>query len=788
MGVISFSGDAELACIFQLSKPFASFTRNDLFFKVMCSFLRDRGVYVPTLLPASESSWRSFYLELRGTRWGTQSSSPATSLALSEPIVYTSQKASSRRFKVNVYARFRPFQEKEKEKEKDSSLSSMTNDGSANRAGAALDENNDYRRNTAECVLPLHQRIRLIRMNSASTRREALRMLASEGEWFGKKWENILTAGAGDATANDSGSKPTGEGEEDVRLADCETVALLPFEKSLHVVRKERRERVEARVQSVDTGSGRVVMVAPDVGLREFSFNGVVTGTARGGLSAARKQQDQCYNLFARRLVVDFLNGYNATCIAYGQTASGKTYTMTGGESDTGSSIPGIIPKACAEALEFVLDTDGVRARLGITCSLSISYVEVYGDLVSDLLRGGVRVGHSKVASQSFVLSGTVETPVVSLEDVTAALRTGDDQRRRAATAMNDRSSRAHGLVILTLHQTRARTGETRSSRLFLADLGGSEKVEKSRVDAGVSRRTGEQAQFSQGFQLGQHMREAVHINLGLLALKRCIEALNEEARYVPYQDSKLTMLLSTGLGGDCKTSVIVCSSLDPQHSTETLSTLRFGERCSLVENDARNGASVIAGMLAALDMEISSLEKVIVAKERWVHQDIKRVDTNAERGTFEAQGMGGVETKKISYLTGAEDERRQLSALLARKRAFTGHGGRELDESGVAAVGQGQDQSQGADKENVPRVLAFGKVGAQGYGLGQAFDENADAAAENRRFHEALSAEELSAVVRRKGAKRWTTASDLERDPRKLEDMAKRAPRSKLVYSGISA
>ena len=56
-----------------------------------------------------------------------------------------------------------------------------------------------------------------------------------------------------------------------------------------------------------------------------------------------------------------------------------------------------------------------------------------------------------------------------------------------------------------------------------------------------------------------QRLAEAVNINTGLLALKRCIDALHEGQRakregksppHVPYQDSKLTMLLSSALGG----------------------------------------------------------------------------------------------------------------------------------------------------------------------------------------------------------------------------------------------
>ena len=155
-------------------------------------------------------------------------------------------------------------------------------------------------------------------------------------------------------------------------------------------------------------------------------------------------------------------------------------------------------------------------------------------------------------------------------------------------------------------------------------------------------------------------MKEAVNINLGLLALKKCIKALNEKSCYVPYQDSKLTMLLSSGLGGDCKTSVIINSSMDPMHASETVMTLRFGENCSQIENEAKDGANMLAGVLAKLDEEIRETEEQIKAKERWEQRDIQRIDANAEEGTFEAMGAGGVEIKKVSVLVGAEEERKR--------------------------------------------------------------------------------------------------------------------------------
>ena len=143
-------------------------------------------------------------------------------------------------------------------------------------------------------------------------------------------------------------------------------------------------------------------------------------------------------------------------------------------------------------------------------------------------------------------------------------LQIGEAQKRRAATALNDRSTRAHSIFILTLKQRLLRDSQsyseievegsgltTLTSKLFLADLGGSEQVKKSKVEAGKFKsrlannnnneelseaEARDQALYSTGFEMAERMREAVYINLGLLALKKCIEALNSKCSYVPYQ------------------------------------------------------------------------------------------------------------------------------------------------------------------------------------------------------------------------------------------------------------
>ena len=136
-----------------------------------------------------------------------------------------------------------------------------------------------------------------------------------------------------------------------------------------------------------------------------------------------------------------------------------------------------------------------------------MSYIEVYGDQVFDLLKNGKSVGQSKVSSQRYVLNGNVNTEVRTIHDIIDLLTVGDAQKRKAATAMNDRSSRAHSIIILTLHQTCLQTASTKTSRLFLADLGGSENVKKSLVEAG-GHKLGVEEKFSVGFTLGMYSHE----------------------------------------------------------------------------------------------------------------------------------------------------------------------------------------------------------------------------------------------------------------------------------------
>ena len=351
--------------------------------------------------------------------------------------------------------------------------------------------------------------------------------------------------------------------------------------------RFEARQTGRCRVLQIETS--RVVAFVPGVGVRPFHFAHVFDKDA---------QQERLYKTFAQGAVLSAVNGVNACVLAYGQTASGKTFSLFGPPGWLESlqhrgldDSHGMVIRSVIEVLEAAqrLRDSGV-SRL----SVSAQYVQVYREKVTCLTCGHSVTLRAGGSSGSFMAVGAVDTPIDTPGQLVDLLVSGEEQKRYGATAMNDRSSRAHTVLILNLTHLRTSTteaysgkGEVVKSQLLLADLAGCEHITKSKVD-------------------GDARREAASINSGLLVLKKCISALNQEKSHVPFLESKLTMLLKGALGGSSRTFVLVTGSLDECHADETVEAMRFGEQCSGVTNQTRSQASSVGKALEAIDKALS--------------------------------------------------------------------------------------------------------------------------------------------------------------------------------------
>lgn len=510
----------------------------------------------------------------------------------------------------------------------------------------------DHNRNSMKKIsLPLHQRLKLIRMNrNITSQKEAFQVLVQQGDWFKGETDKL----------NDDAY----DNRDDLKENKIESSSQANSSSSASI---------SGGVHIIDSENNAVILVDRTKGLRKFEFDHVLNDTA---------SQESVYEITTMPLISEFINGYNATCLVYGQTGSGKTFSMFGPHMDEkgaflnnldvkyiSGKVPdtlGIVPRSVREifrALEYRRE----HLQLNIEADLSISYIEIYGNDVSDLLKGGAICGQSRVSAQRYVLDGSSEVNVSSLGETLELLEEGEKQKRKAATAINARSSRAHTLFIVTLRQRCVQTGVSSTSRLFLADLGGSEQIKRSQP---VRSHDGDDTNdlIDEEEHSKQRVKEAVNINLGLLALKQCVEGLRKK-KHVPYSDSKLTMMLAAGLGGDSKTAVIVCGAQEESHGPETISAMKFGQTCRGIFNTVATNANMLESLLQNINDKISTCENKIRDNERWEEVEDVRYDDDGNV----------VEIRKKTKVAGADSYRLELNSLLRQKAELTGENIDEL-------------------------------------------------------------------------------------------------------------
>uniref|UniRef100_A0A671WK24 Kinesin-like protein n=1 Tax=Sparus aurata TaxID=8175 RepID=A0A671WK24_SPAAU len=266
--------------------------------------------------------------------------------------------------------------------------------------------------------------------------------------------------------------------------------------------------------------------------------------------------QEQVYDQCAKQIVKDVLGGYNGTIFAYGQTSSGKTHTMEGKLHDP--QLMGIIPRIAHDIFDHIYSMDE-----NLEFHIKVSYFEIYLDKIRDLLdvsKTNLAVHEDK--NRVPYVKGCTERFVSSPEEVMDVIDEGKSNRHVAVTNMNEHSSRSHSIFLINIKQENIETEKKLSGKLYLVDLAGSEK------------------------QKGAVLDEAKNINKSLSALGNVISALAEGTKsHVPYRDSKMTRILQDSLGGNCRTTIIICCSPSVYNEAETKSTLMFGQRAKTIKN-----------------------------------------------------------------------------------------------------------------------------------------------------------------------------------------------------------
>jgi kinesin family member 11 len=300
------------------------------------------------------------------------------------------------------------------------------------------------------------------------------------------------------------------------------------------------------------------------------------------------------------------LQGFNCTIFAYGQTGTGKTYTMSGDMNDTMgllSDAAGIIPRVL-QALFNKLEMDDTESN--VRCSFIELYNEELRDLLSEDEGAKLKIfdDNSRKGHATTVVQGMEERHIMNAAEGIKRLQEGSVRRQVAATKCNDLSSRGHTVFTITVHIKKAgENGEAEffsAGKLNLVDLAGSENIQRSGAE-------------------NKRATEAGLINKSLLTLGRVINALVDRSQHIPYRESKLTRLLQDSLGGRTKTCIIATISPAKSNLEETISTLDYAFRAKNIRNKPQmNGLINKKTLLREFSAEIEKLRsELIVTRQR---------------------------------------------------------------------------------------------------------------------------------------------------------------------------
>eukprot|EP00743_Colponemidia_sp_Colp-15_P011470 GILK01012801.1.p1 GENE.GILK01012801.1~~GILK01012801.1.p1 ORF type:complete len:968 (+),score=214.11 GILK01012801.1:43-2904(+) len=295
----------------------------------------------------------------------------------------------------------------------------------------------------------------------------------------------------------------------------------------------------------------KLVVASPSEQAREYSFDRVF------GIDAS---QEEVYMEAGRPLLESALQGYHGTLLCYGQTGTGKTYTM-GILTRVGSEHGGgIIPSTLQDLFQFV------SQHPEFDWSIRLSCLQVYLEAIQDLFNPDAEnLSLREDQERGVFVEGITEIPVQSFESAAELIDKGLENRIMASQGVNETSSRSH--IVLTVHidrrvKTEADKWLITSGCLTFVDLAGSERV----------RRT---------VSSGSRLDEAKFINGSLSALGNVVSALSDpKVTHVPFRDSKITRLLQNSLGGNSKTVLIATVGPSVLNVHETVSTLQFACRC----------------------------------------------------------------------------------------------------------------------------------------------------------------------------------------------------------------
>ena len=267
---------------------------------------------------------------------------------------------------------------------------------------------------------------------------------------------------------------------------------------------------------------------------------------------------DQIYTRTTKQIIENVLQGYNGAVICYGQTGTGKTYTM--------NEITPI-------AVNQIFNGIGVADKDNEIFKIDVSIIEIYKEQVNDVLDSkntNLNIIENKLKKKNLIIENLTSVTVTTENELNDIIYKGTIKRNTNSTSMRDYTAKSHNIIIITIYRYYKDKNYLKTGTLYLCDLEGSEKITKMNPVE------------------DENIEEQKLVNKSLSALASVVQSLsikNDTTFHIPYRDSKLTRILSECLGGSAYTTLILTCTLNEYNLSETRNTLLFGERAKKIRN-----------------------------------------------------------------------------------------------------------------------------------------------------------------------------------------------------------
>ncbi|XP_054845456.1 centromere-associated protein E [Eublepharis macularius] len=393
------------------------------------------------------------------------------------------------------------------------------------------------------------------------------------------------------------------------------------------------RENAELGVKEAISWKSEKCNISQVDGTKSFTFDRVFH---------SEESTAEVYKEVADPIIKSAVRGYNGTIFAYGQTASGKTYTMLGTKNS-----PGILPMAIEDVFKTIC---AIPDREFL---LRISYMEIHNETIKDLLCSSIRKKKPLIVREdigrNIYVEDLIEEVVVSPEQVMSWLQKGEKNRHYGETKMNARSSRSHTIFRMII-ESKEKTDSSSSncdgavmvSHLNLVDLAGSERASQTGTE-------------------GIRLKEGCNINRSLFILGQVIKKLCDDqfGGFINYRDSKLTRILQNSLGGNAKTAIIC--TVTPVSLEETLSTLQFASTAKEMKNSPKvNEVLDDDALLKRYRREIEDLKR-----------RLEEVSSDCHTRNEEKDQLAQLLEEKNSLQKQQQDQIRTLAEMVVTSSSF---------------------------------------------------------------------------------------------------------------------